>query len=140
MLCHWSYSSICLPRILTDHCFLIVEFIRQQTRAESKGVEPLYRFTDSLGLANLHITALSTLQKICGERGNRTPGSAFGGLLFSSRLRRDDQPDSLHGVSDKIPCLPTGRVLIQPKGNSFTDRHDSASSSHSPHPFHLHKV
>ena len=62
MLCLWSYSSICLPRILTDHCFLIVEFIRQQTRAESKGVEPLYRFTDSLGLANLHITTLSTLQ------------------------------------------------------------------------------
>ena len=32
-----------------------------RSMAESKGVEPLYRFTDSLGLANLHITALSTL-------------------------------------------------------------------------------
>jgi hypothetical protein len=53
--------------------------------AESKGIEPLYRFTDNLGLANLYITSLSTLlytesisqidfnSKTSGEKEIRTP-------------------------------------------------------------------
>jgi hypothetical protein len=108
MLCHWSYSSICLPRILTDHCFLIVEFIRQQTRAESKGFEPLYCLTDSLGLANLHITALSTLHLLlrptadrndCAERGNRTPDPLWADYCFQDSFL--DHPDSFHSVGDR---------------------------------------
>ena len=69
-----AIRPFCLRWILTDHYILIIEFTHQQTSAESKGLEPLCRVTGSLGLANLHITTLSTLQKMRRERDSNSWG------------------------------------------------------------------
>ena len=69
--------------------------------AESKGVEPLYRINDNLGLANLYITPDSHRDQlsdtISGEKETRTLEALHPDCFQDSFL---DQPDSLHCVSD----------------------------------------
>lgn len=55
-------SFVCYEHWLISY-FLIIELVHYKL-AESKGVEPLYRFTDSPSLAGWHITSLSTLRYV----------------------------------------------------------------------------
>ena len=78
------------PIVCNEHWLITFPHHRihsSTNKAESKGVEPLYRVTGSLGLANLHITTLSTLQTILRRERESNPRTCYS-QLFSRQLPR----------------------------------------------------